>query len=243
MRREHVSIVLVLCGVLGLPVAHAQETPGASGFLDDYSQLKPYPQGGPGDLRWEIAGLEDRFRAYKAIVIPQPEIFVAADSKYKGVKPDDMKLIADALRDALASALQRDFQIAMTPGENTAVLSFAVTDVHLKKKGRSLLGYTPVGLVVTTAKRAMVDDIMDKILLTEAKLEAEVSDSLTGERLVALVDQRGSDENKKQHTSWEELDRALRIWSERGACRIANARKPEAERVDCLAIEELPAAP
>ncbi len=205
-----------------------------SGFLDDYEQLKPsedvwlnYIYTAP-DFREKLADTT-------AFMIEQPEIFVAADSKYGGMKPDDMKMMADSLRAVFAEALVEKYQIAASPGPNTFVMRMAFTNVHLKKKGRSLLGYTPVGFVASSAKKALMNDFVDNILLTEVVWEAEILDSQTGERYGALIISLGDKDKKKEFTSWYQLMQVLEIGSKRLMCRLDNARVEEDEIRDCLA--------
>jgi hypothetical protein len=205
-----------------------------SGFLDDYEQLEP------SDDDWinyiyVRPGFRDKLSGTTAFMVEQPEIFVAPDSKYGGMKPDDMKMMADSLRAAIAEALVKEFQIAASPGPNTLVMRMAFTNVHLKKKGRSLLGYTPVGFVASSAKRALMNDFVDNILLTEVVWEAEILDSQTGERYGALIISLGNKNKKKEFTSWDELVQVLDLGGARLICRLDNSRGEEAEIRDCLA--------
>jgi hypothetical protein len=170
-----------------------------------------------------------------AFLIEQPELFIAPDSKYGGMKPDEMKMMADSMRAIFADALMEKYQIAVTPGPNTLVMRMAFTNVHLKKKGRSLLGYTPVGFVVSGAKKALMNDFVDNILLTEVVWEAEIYDSETGERYGAMMTNLGNRESKKEFTSWDELTQALEVGAERIMCRLDNANAEEDELRDCLA--------
>jgi hypothetical protein len=205
-----------------------------SGFLDDYEQLNPsddiwinYIYVGPGFR--EILSNTTGF------MVVQPEIFVAPDSKYGGMKPDDMKMMADSLRAVFAEALVEKYQIAASPGPNTLVMRMAFTNVHLKKKGRSLLGYTPIGFVASSAKKALMNDFVDNILLTEVVWEAEILDSQTGERYGALIISLGNKNKKKEFTSWDQLMQVLEIGSARLICRLDNSRGEEDEIRDCLA--------
>ena len=168
-------------------------------------------------------------------IIASPEIFIAADSKYKGMKPDDMKMMSDSLRAAFAEALVEKYQIAASPGPNTLYMRMAFTNVHLKKKGRGLLGYTPVGFVASSAKKALMNDFVDNVLLTEAVWEAEISDSQTGERYGALIVSLGNKDKKREFTSWDQLIQAMEVGSSRIMCRIENSKAEEDELRDCLA--------
>ncbi len=205
-----------------------------SGFMDDYEQLQPsddvwinYIYTGP---EWQ-----KKLSDTTGFMLEQPEIFIAADSKYGGMKPDDMKMMADSLRAVFAEALVEKFQIALSPGPNTLVMRMAFTNVHLKKKGRSLLDYTPVGFVASSAKKALMNDFVDNILLTEVVWEAEILDSQTGERYGAIILSLGNKENKKEFTSWDQLMQVLELGAERILCRIDNVRSADGEIRDCLA--------
>ena len=205
-----------------------------SGFLSNYEQLEPaedvwlsHVYTGPG-FREKIAGTT-------AFMVEQPEIFIAPDSKYGGMKPDDMKMMADSMKAIFAETLVEEYQIAASPGPNTLVMRMAFTNVHLKKKGRSLLGYTPVGFVASSAKKALMNDFVDNILLTEVVWEAEILDSQTGERYGALIINLGNKDKKKEFTSWDQLVQAIEVGAQRVLCRLDNANAAEGEMRDCLA--------
>jgi hypothetical protein len=205
-----------------------------SGFLGDYDELQPaedvwlsHVYTGP-DFRQKVSDTT-------AFMVDQPEIFIAPDSKYKGMKPDEMKMMADSMRAVFAEALVEEYQIAASPGPNTLIMRMAFTNLHLKKKGRSLLGYTPVGFVASGAKRALMNDFVDNILLTEVVWEAEILDSQTGERYGALIINLGNKDTKKEFTSWEQLIEAIDVGAHRVLCRLDNAKAAEGEMRDCLA--------
>ena len=231
MKRTITVFLALMTGMFSLPVL-AQEQ--FSGFLDNYEQLEPaedvwlnYVYTGP-DFRPKVAGTT-------AFMLEQPEIFIAPDSKYKGMKPDDMKMLADSLRAVFGETLAEEYQIAASPGPNTLIFRMALTNVHMKKKGRGLLGYTPVGFVASVAKKALMNDFVDNIMLTEVVWEAEILDSQTGERYGALIIGLGDKENKKEFTSWDQLMGALEVGAQRVVCRIDNAKAAEGEMRNCLA--------
>jgi len=97
--RHALKIFLALTiGVFSVP-GLAQDQ--FSGFLEDYEQLQP------SDDIWlnyiyTRPGFREKLSDTTAFMIEQPEIFVAADSKYGGMKPDDMKMMADTLRAVFA---------------------------------------------------------------------------------------------------------------------------------------------
>lgn len=231
MRHAFKVLLALTIGVFSVP-ALAQDQ--ISGFLEDYDQLQP-----SDDVWISYIYLRPNFREKiadtRAFMLEQPEIFVAADSKYGGMKPDDMKMMADSLRAVFAEGLVEKYQIAASPGPNTLNMRMAFTNVHLKKKGRSLLGYTPIGFVASSAKKALMNDFVDNILLTEVVWEAEILDSQTGERYGALIISLGNKDKKKEFTSWDQLMQAMEVGTARLMCRLDNAKVEEDEIRDCLA--------
>jgi hypothetical protein len=174
----------------------------------------------------------DRMANYSAVMIDQPEIFVSPDSQYKGMKPDDMKQLADAFRNAVAQELVDTYTIVDQPGPNVLYLRFAFSNLQVKKQRRRLMSYTPVGLVANVVKSA-VTDITSKIDLKGITVEMEVLDSTTEEQFAALLEIRADTE--EEPTSWEEVEALIGLYAQRVRCRLDNAHRPEEDRVDCLA--------
>ncbi len=223
----------VLIAQLCMVVAYAGE-PVDSGFFDDYSKLEPTEASGL-DYMYARPGWEEVVRETRTVVLPQPEIFLAPDSKYKGMKPDDMKALADSLRSGMFVALADGFQIADNPGPDTLVLRVALTNMHLKKKGRiPVIGYLPPAYIAGTAKRQLLNDFAQNILLTEAVVEMEILDGKSGEILGQLVAELGDRQTKKEFASWEELQAATTVAGLRLRCRLDNAKFEPELRVNCL---------
>jgi len=214
--------------------ATSSAQPVDSGFFDDYSRLAPNEATGL-DYMYARPGWEEVVRETRTVVLPQPEIFLAPDSKYKGMKPDDMKALADSLRSGMFVALADGFQIADNPGPDTLVLRVALTNMHLKKKGRiPLVGYLPPAYIAGTAKRMWLNDFAKNVLLTEAVVEMEILNGETGEILGQLVVELGDREAKKEFASWEELQAASMVAGLRLRCRLDNAKFEPEMRVNCL---------
>ena len=203
-----------------------------SGFMTDYTQLEKITDG-TADYRYVAPGAEDRWAQYDAVMIDQPEIFIANDSPYRGVKPKQLDALADALRAKIAAAMSESYYVVDRPGENVLYVSVAATNLKLKKKKKSLLGYTPVGLVSGAVVGAATSDIAKKASLQDVVIEFEAFDSVTNERLVAIIDSRGN--AKKDPTFWDELEMIFAAYGRLMQCRFNNARLPPEQRVNCLA--------
>ena len=250
MRRSIVAVVAVIFVVLAGSLAvwakkdtseKAQKVDEArfSGFLNDYSKLEPNPEI-VTDLIYTAPGGMEKVRRADSIMVDQPEIFIHPDSKYQGMKPDDMKVLSDAFREIMINELKETFSIVEEAGPNVLYFRMAITGLYLKKKHtKNPLAYTPIGLVTQGVKKAVTRDITKKISLVEANIEAALMMSQTGERLGAMVLQRGvrKDKEKGQKeapTSWDDLEVYMQRAGTRLGCRLENAHLPEGERIDCL---------
>lgn len=229
-RKAKTTFVAMLIAMTVFGATNAQDIQ-YSEFLSDYSQLQK-TSGAQMDYTYLAPGAEQKMANYIAIMINQPELFIAPDSKYKGMKPDDMKALADSFRNGLAQALNDSYLIVDQPGPNVLYLRFALSNLHLKKKKKRLLSYTPVGLVAGAAKGVMIKDITKKIDLKGVTVEMEVLDSTTEERFAALLEIRSG--TKAEPASWEDVEELVSLYSQRVRCRLDNARVAESKRVDCL---------
>ncbi len=205
-----------------------------SGFMTDYTQLQEVTDGS-ADYRYTAPGVEDRLARYDAVMIDQPEIFFAADSPYKGAKPKHLESLAEALRAGIAGALAEDYHVVEQPGQNVMYLSIAATNLKLTKKKKKLRNFTPVGLITGAIKGAASSKIANKADLQSLVFEAEVFDSVTSERLVAIIDSLGTD--TKNPATWKELEGFMAAYGRQVKCRLDNARLLVEHRVNCLAEE------
>ncbi|HEY0685649.1 MAG TPA: DUF3313 domain-containing protein [Steroidobacter sp.] len=212
------------------PPALAEENEGA--FLRDYSKLAPAPDN-PFEELYIAPDAMKRAAQYTAVMIDQPEIFVHPDSKYQGIKPDDMKAIADSLREAVANELKSGYQVVDQPATNVLYVRLAIGDVMLQKKKRPILAYTPIGAVVHAGKN-MAKEVTEKIDLNDFKIEGEVLDSGSLEQLGAMTASRGSlTAETDKPVSWERLHDLFATVGKRLRCRLDNSKVSEEQWTHC----------
>jgi len=223
-----------MCSALSLNgVAFAADAP-ESGFFDDYSLLQA-SEADWIDYFYFSDNFQQKMASAEAIILPQPEIFMAEDSAYKGMQPDDMLAITESMRQLVAYAFDDGYQIMSTPGPNTLVVRMAFSNFYLKKKPRKrVIGYIPISFVVTSAKRALLNEFTENILLTELAWEAELLDSETGEILAQVYLKIGEHSDKDTFTSWDELVTVMGDASDRLRCRFDNAALDASARRECL---------
>ena len=212
MSKRHgvLTILSALVLALTIPLAIAMD----SGFLDDYSILKPeLDPDRPGAMRYMKAGVS--LAKYNKIAIAPVQILYSPDSKYKGISPDDMKLLADSFRELLVRELEPDYPVVGSAGADVLEIHLAISNIKMKKKKRRLLNYTPIGFGLYTLK----DIAGANIILDDATIEAQLYDSVSGEQLGILVDSQKAT-TKKGKASWKKLEETLIFYAKRFRARM-----------------------
>lgn len=220
---------VALTALLGACAGNAtRENPAGGRFLSDYRKLQPV-KGDENEKMWLVADVETRAAMYRAVMIDQPEMFLSPGSPYKGAKPDDLKIIADELRNAFRKGFEmsRKYAVVDQPDSDVLYVRVAISDLMMERKPRPAVGYVPVD-----ASRNTRVGITEKIDLKHARIEVEMLDAVTNEPLGAYVLTPPSDSD----VSWDELSVAFSGAGKRVNCRLENATRPEQQREDCHAI-------
>jgi hypothetical protein len=233
-----VPAVLGAILVAGVAAAGAPARGYDKSFLTDYDLLQPRPgkTGEPTELWYEAPDAVRRMAAYTAVMVDQPVVHFSPDSEIKGMKPDDLRALAENIRDALSARLaEGGYTVVEQPGPGVLYLRLALTDLIVKNKQRRLLSYTPVGFVVKTAADA-VRETFDKVDFIEVTLQAEIIDSVSSEALMALVSPHGERKAPGQtetRIDMEQLNQKTRVWGLRLRCHLDNVKLPADRQADC----------
>lgn len=216
--KTFVSVVVAI-GLLSTGISGAKSDVQYSGFLENYPDFKP-DEDRKGALTYRVPGYD--LKPYSKIILAPVEIWIAPDSKYKGIKPDELKALADAFRQAIIAELEPTYPVVSKPGPDVLGIRVAITNLKMTKKKRGLLGYTPVGLVVSAGAKRLGSNMS----LEDAAIEAEVLDSQTNKRLGAIIDYQSKTGKKKSslnklkatqsgQTSWEKIQQTLQFYAKR----------------------------
>ena len=169
-------------------------------------------------------------------MVDQPEILFSPDSKIKGMKPDDLKALSEALRDTLSGSLaEGGYSVTQKPGPGVVYLRVALTDVMVEKKKRGLLAYTPAGAVIK-AGSDLVKETFNKVDFVETTFQAEIVDSMSNDVLAALVAPRGTrkaEGQKETRIDMDEMQQNMRAWSHRLRCQLDNSKLPADKQNNC----------
>lgn len=231
--------VAATCLLSGPPGVSAEE------FLTAPELLKPSDRLG-GDLMYYPADIQKRLQQYDSLMVDEPVIFIADDSKYKGFKASDLTAIADMLRKSFMKGLSEqpvsfgNYKVVDEPGPSVLYVRMALKDLFVRKEKRGLLSYTPVG-IVAHGVADIASDVIDKTDLIEMKVEVEMLDTEKGEVLFAGILDRGHRRNKQAHqkeeeAGWDASGIVAEKLGRRLACSLDNARMAADKRVDCVKL-------
>lgn len=233
MKARHWMLGLTAC-LLVPGLANAAAFSFDQTFLTDYGKLEARPAAKGTDYTYIAPGAIDRLAKYNGVMVDQPEILISAQSDYKGAKPEDLVAIAGLMRDSLSERLKAGrYNVVDAPGPGIIYIRLALTDLSLKKKKRGVLGYTPIGFVVK-AGADLVKEMMGKYDIMGMAIQAELTDSQTGEVLAAVVAERGGVDGEPMRMDFDQLSGQMKEFGGRLRCRLDNARVPAAQQIDCL---------
>jgi len=190
-----------------------------AGFLGDYSQLRP----GTGDeAQFVYLNPAAQWSQYNAIMIDSVTLW-QSDRTAK-LSPEDAQRLTDYLYAELHKQLSQDYKIVTTPGPGVLRLRAAITEAQgANVAGNTVTTIVPQLRMVTTIGGMAADAA---VFAGKAGVEGELTDSLTGVRLAAAVDERvGNKTIRGGLAEWSHVERAYEYWAERLRKRLAELRK------------------
>lgn len=167
----------------------ASSKPHYSGFLDPYPEFQPGPKGGV-DLIYLKDGLD--FKKYNKVMLDNIIFFTDPGAQFKGVEADELKKLEISFHSALKNEMEKEYPYVSYPivneaGPDVMKLRVAVTTLN---PGRPVvcgaaMAVLPISLTVGEVKEAVTGK---NIGTGTASIEAEMLDSMTNERIAAVID-------------------------------------------------------
>lgn len=229
-------IVGGMCAVLLTACAHSQEAGGygkaePSGFLNDYSKLHPAKDDTEATLVY-FPPDQAKFKSYTMIWLEPVQVWRGEKSDAKDLDLEDAKYISEFAYSKLDEELRKDYTMTREPGPGVIHVRVGITEAG---KGipvlDNLTAAYPAAMVLSQGKK-MVSGTQS--FVGKATVEAEATDSQTGELLAAGVDRRGGGKYAwKALHRWEDAEAAFSYWAKKWrwrACQLrgeAKCEKPE----------------
>ena len=216
------GVALFFMLALAAEYSFAQDKPTGpkqySGFLGDYSQLKP-ESGKEGVLVYINKGVD--YSAYTKVFIAPAEIWPSPSSDYKGVQPDALKQMTDNMRDSFVNALQPAYPVVDQPGPGVLVVRIAITGVQPTSPPLNPTDFVPVKALFNFARSASGKAPQ----VAEMTAEMEVLDA-SNKRVAAAVVTRKGDKDLAQGAdiTWSQLQSITDSWGKNFRQRLDQLR-------------------
>ncbi len=197
-RATNMLLVLTIAGML---LSGCASTPPHSGFLTNY----PAMQTDPADesmMWWEKPGID--WSRYTKLMIDPVIVYFHPESKNQGIDPETLKELTDYFRKTVVEHVQDLYPVVEKPAADVLRIRAAITDI---------IPANPWVNAVTVAGAGLPLD------MGGAAMEAEFLDSVTGESLGAVIDERRGapvdvGDMIDGFTTWGHAKSALDDWAE-----------------------------
>ena len=230
-REETLKVRKLLAGIVcvaGLAAcAHTEQAGGfgkaePSGFLKDYSKLRPAADETEATLVYFTPD-KGKFRSYTKVILEPVQVWRGGKSEAKDLDMVDAEYLARYLWSRIDEELRKDYTIVQASGPGVARIRVAITEAG---KGvpiiDNLTAVVPAAALMSKGKKAIGGT---ESFVGKASVEAEVTDSQTGELLAAGVDRRGGGKYLwKPMSQWEDVERAYDYWAKKMRWRACQLR-------------------
>ena len=210
------AAVILMGGLTACRTTHrVSETPkDFSGFLGDYSQLH---KGTSDEANYVYVDKSADWAKYTKVFIQNVDLWKSdePDSPLGKLAPADQQLLVNFFHTAIDSAAASEFQVVDKPGPDTLVVHVAITEARKCKPVINLISSViPQAAVISLAKQLITGTGTGVGMV---RIEMDVTDGVTGQRLAAGVDARagGKAWSTKFDGTWGDAKLAFDWWANR----------------------------
>ncbi len=215
------SLIVALC-LLGACATHQAKKTDTAGFLGDYSQLK---EGGDDQALLVYLNPQADIKSYTSILMDPIRIYASKEHNMMNVSSEQQRKILNYANAAIRKKLETDYTFVEEPGPDVMRLRIALTEAEGSRVVLDTVSTViPIGLAISGIQKLATGSCS---FVGSAGVEAEVQDSLTGERLMAGVDRRigGKITGKvDKFDQWRTVKNSIDFWAERLQTRLAEQR-------------------
>ena len=194
-----------------MPTTKSREV---SGFLGDYSGL--YPAAEDGDLMVYVKE-KGILKKYDKFIVDSVAVQLLPEAQNRNLDPGDLSVLAYDCRQALVDELQKSgrYKVVKDPGPGVLHLRAALTDVQpaMAKTNAAVKG----GALAASAALAPGASLaMPRLSVGRASIEAEMIDSQSGERMVAVVTSKQGRRffsGLRGMKKWGDVEAAFKQWA------------------------------
>jgi hypothetical protein len=231
---------------LGVPAQSASDAPAfgdyrPKDFLTDYSKLQPSTkEEGAYSYRDPAADLGQ----YNKLLVDRIKVWFKDDSEYKGIDPDELKMLTDYFYEAIEKAVGDAYPMVAEAGPDVLRLRIALTDVVPNKPEASVTSLiVPFLWVGEAGAGAATKEVGATPFTGEATMELEALDSVSGKQVAAYLETEvgkkyqwtkgvteGVTSYMKAYSKWDYTKKAIDQWAQLIRQRLDEAHGKTAEK-------------
>ncbi|MEN8132886.1 MAG: DUF3313 domain-containing protein [Pseudomonadota bacterium] len=183
-----------------------------AGFLDNYESLRPVDND-IGTLYFENNAAA--WNSYHSIIMDPIGLHYIPEARERDLDQDKMRKLGEYFRNAMIEAVEDKYTIVDESGHGVMHLRAAITDAK------------PTNVAANIVSKTLIYVPVD---MGEAAIEGELLDSVTGERLAAIVDRKVGSlfSPSLGYMTWGHVKDAFRSWAHQ--LRDVLDRKPQYPR-------------
>jgi hypothetical protein len=189
-----------------------------TGFLADYSQLKPAPDR-EGVMIYVKQDFD--FRPYNKLMLDPVQVLVTPKPDEPPVPPEVLQRIGQQFQQSLTQNLAPEYQIVSQPGPDVLRVRAAITGLEPAKPPPGAIDFLPVKALYNVGRAA----VGNSPRVTELKSELEVL-SPSGQRVAAATASRQGDQRLPQGSeiTWDSLPPITDYWAKNFRLRLDQLR-------------------
>jgi len=206
-------LAIALLFVVACGVRTPRQPLDVSGFLDDYSKLRP---GGPDEVALIYRDPTAKWTAYDKVLFEPVTLWRSGRGSLDALPEADLLRLISSLQGAARRHLGEGFTLVDTPGPGVMRIRLAITEARATDPILDVMSAhgdtaaTPGSGPLHAETRRFIE---------QAQIEGEITDATTARLLAAGVDRRPRTGALPIDT-WADVDRGLDFWANRICARL-----------------------
>jgi hypothetical protein len=217
--RSTLLIAISAALLIGAASAQTETKPiskshAVTGFLGDYSRLSQAQDNGDLLIYVKQKGI---LKNYDKFIVDEVTVQLLPQAKERNLDPEDLKRLARDFRKALIDELQKSgrYAIVTDPGPRVLHLRAALTDVE-PARNKANTAVTAGAVAASAAMAPGAALVAPRLSVGRASIEAEMLDSQSGERTVAVVTSKQGRRffsGLRGIKKWGDVEAAFKQWA------------------------------
>lgn len=210
------KLFIIICSYLLLTLAMGcanTKTPKPTGFLPDYSKLKPLPS--PENIQvYSYTNPNAKKNYYTSVIVESVVLYQTATKD--GVSNEQIESARSAITAGIKQIVAKRFKITNTPGTHVAAMSVAITGATVEGESFKPWNIIPISAAIFLASKATNLDSKQPILVVEIKIVDSKTHDLLKETASTINGEKfriGTTADKFQSLALEWISEALRYTS------------------------------